>query len=696
MSKTARPACARGVQAQQRLLEELERAGAPLPESTLLARALAHGLARAALRRALRSLERSGRVLRNRAGHLLVAARLDVVTGRVLGHPDGHGWLESEESGARVYLPFAVMRRLMHGDRAAVRIEATDARGRPVGALVEVLERANQPIPGRLEAHKGLLLLRPAEPRIGREVLVPPRAAAGARPGEAVCVQLDFPPGEEAPALGRVVERLGRAGDPEVEIEVAVRRFGLPHVFPASALAAARRLAPVGEAELRGRRDLRALEFVTIDGETARDRDDAVCAHLEGDELRLWVAIADVSHYVRRRGALDAAARERATSVYFPRRVIPMLPERLSNDLCSLAPQADRLAVVCEMRLSRAGAIRDFAFYPALIRSRAALVYERVQAKLESGRAAPPLAALHACYRALAEARSARGAMDFASAECRFEFDARGAVARIVPVPRTEAHRLIEECMLAANVCAGELLLRHGQPALWRVHAVPDPARVAALRAFLAELGLELGGGEAPRPQDYARLLARVRERADRDLLETIVLRSLKQAHYSARNVGHFGLAFDAYVHFTSPIRRYPDLVVHRALRACRAGRRAEDEDWEALARHCSQAERRAEEASRDVEAWLKCEFMRRHVGEVFEGRVTGVAPFGAFVTLERYFVEGLVHVSSLGRDYFRHDPVRHQLVGERTGRRVRLADRLRVRLLAADAQARRLELAPA
>ncbi|MGH8707540.1 MAG: ribonuclease R, partial [Burkholderiales bacterium] len=436
--------------------------------------------------------------------------------------------------------------------------------------------------------------------------------------------------------------------------------------------------------------------FVTIDGETARDFDDAVYAQKEGKGFRLWVAIADVSHYVRDGEPLDQDARERGTSVYFPRRVLPMLPEKLSNGLCSLNPEVERLAMVCEMAITAAGAVARYEFYPALFRSQARLTYTEVWAKLSGGRAPGHLAVLYELFKTLHAARVQRGAIDFETLETKMEFDARGKIARIVAEPRNDAHRLIEECMLAANVCAGDFLSARGHPALYRVHDVPAEEKVRALREFLAELGLQLSGGEKPHPKDYAQLLERIKSRPDFALLQTILLRSLKQAVYTPENVGHFGLAFDAYVHFTSPIRRYPDLLTHRAIKAALAGRRYESVNWDELGRHCSETERRADDASRDVESWLKCHYMQDHVGEVFEGAVTGVTAFGLFVTLDEYFVDGLVHISELGRDYFEFDAARHMLLGSRTKKRYRLADRMKVKLMRVDLDSRKIDFVPA
>lgn len=678
----------------QHILGALNAARAPLTREELAARLHVPRHARRELERSLAELERAGDVVQNRAGSLLLARRIALVAGRVEGHPDGHGFLVPDEGGATIFLTPAEMRQLMHGDRAAVRVSGRDMRGRAIGEVVEVLERANRRIVGRLHSEHGVLFLVPEDRRIAHDILVPPAETGRAKAGQVVTVDLVGQPGPHAQPIGRVAEVLGHHADPGMEIEIAVRKFDLPHEFSRKALAQAR-LLPDEVTEFENRKDLRELHFVTIDGETAKDFDDAVYARREGKGWRLWVAIADVSHYVRPGDALDRDARERGTSVYFPRRVIPMLPEKLSNGLCSLNPNVERLARVCEMAITSEGEVARYELYAGVIRSRARLTYTEVWDRLSSGKAPENLRVLYELFHALFAERSRRGAIDFDTVETRMVFDARGKIERIVPEPRNDAHRIIEECMLAANVCAGNFLASHRQPALYRVHDVPAADKVAALRDFLAELGLQLPGGDIPRPKDYARLLERIRKRPDFGLLQTILLRSLKQAVYSPSNVGHFGLAFEAYVHFTSPIRRYPDLLVHRAIKAALSQKKYLEEDWEALGRHCSETERRADEASRDVENWLKCYYMRDHVGGTFSGSITGVVPFGLFVTLDDYFVDGLVHISELGRDYFQFDPARHMLLGERTGRRYRLADRMTVKLVRVDLDTRKIDLVP-
>ena len=696
-ARAERPPSAPSDAYAKEILAALNGAGAPLTPDELAERLEIRGRARRSFDEAVASLERSGAAVKNRAGSLLVATRLALLAGRIEGHRDGHGFLAPDDGGPQVFLPPAEMRQVLHGDRAAVRVTGRDARGRPSGEIVEVLERATRRIVGRLHAEHGVMFLVPADRRISQDILVPPKEAGRAKAGEVVSVELVAQPSKHAQPIGRVAEVLGRYADPGMEIEIALRKFDLPHEFSKRALAAARALPEeVREEDLADRRDLRELGFVTIDGESAKDFDDAVHAVRDGRGFRLWVAIADVSHYVRHGDPLDADARERGTSVYFPRRVIPMLPEKISNGLCSLNPEVDRLAMVCEMMITPKGVVARYEFYPAVIRSRARLTYTQVWEMLSSGGAPAHLQTLYEVYGRLAEERRRRGAIDFETLETRMVFDAHGKIEKIVPEARNDAHRLIEECMLAANVSAGNLLSERSHAVLYRVHDVPAPDKVSALRDFLAELGLQLPGGEVPRPGDYAQLLDRIRRRPDFTLLQTILLRSLKQAVYSPDNAGHFGLAFEAYVHFTSPIRRYPDLLVHRAIKACLKGRRYEGVDWDALGLHCSETERRADEASRDVENWLKCFYIKEHVGGVFTGAVTGVTSFGLFVTLDDYFVDGLVHISELGRDYFQFDAARHMLLGERSGQRFRLADRMKVKLVRVDLETRKIDFVPA
>ncbi|MBI1906222.1 MAG: ribonuclease R [Rhodocyclales bacterium] len=644
--------------------------------------------------RRLRAMERDGQVIRNRRGAFILPDKADLIRGRVAGHADGFGFLIRDDKQPDVFLGPKEMREVLHGDRVIARIVGTDRRGRPEGKIVEVLERANQRVVGRVLVEHGVLLVAPEDRRIAQDILIAPGGKRLAQ-GQVVTVELIEQPTKQAQPIGRVVELLGNYADPGMEIEIALRKHQLPFEFSPEARELTRKLPDkVRKKDKAGREDITSLPLVTIDGETARDFDDAVYCERQGRGFRLIVAIADVSHYVQAGSALDADALERGTSVYFPRRVIPMLPEKLSNGLCSLMPQVERLCMVCDMSISLTGAVKAYRFYPAVMFSHARLTYNQVAAALYEQDPAqraelqpllPHLENLDKLFRVLLKARAKRGAIDFETTETRMIFDDNGKIERIVPETRNDAHRLIEECMLAANVCASEFLQSREQKALYRVHEGPTPEKLEKLRLFLTEFGYGLGGGDEPRARDYAKLLEQIKARPDAQLLQTVMLRSLRQAVYSPDNVGHFGLAYEAYTHFTSPIRRYPDLLVHRAIKAALDGDKQGKEDWDAIGLHCSQTERRADDATRDVVAWLKCYFMQDKVGEEFEGSVSAVVPFGLFVALDDVFIEGLVHISDLGADYFHYDEARHELGGERTGMRYRLSDRVRVQVLRVD-----------
>ncbi len=644
--------------------------------------------------RRVRAMERDGQVLRNRRDALILPDKVDLIRGRVAGHADGFGFLIRDDKQPDVFLGPKEMREVLHGDRVIVRISGTDRRGRPEGKIVEILERANKRVVGRVLNEHGVLLVVPEDKRIAQDILVAP---GGERPeeGQVVTVELVEQPSKHAQPIGRIVEILGNYADSGMEIEIALRKHQMPFEFSPDALAETRRLpAKVRKKDWDGREDVTGLPLVTIDGETAKDFDDAVYCERQGRGYRLIVAIADVSHYVTPGSALDDDAQERGNSVYFPRRVIPMLPEKLSNGLCSLMPEVERLCMACDMSLSQTGVIKAYRFYPAVMFSHARLTYTQVAAALYDKDPAqrealapllPHLENLDKLFRVLLKARAKRGAIDFETTETRMIFDENGKIERIVPEVRNDAHRLIEECMLAANVCASEFLQSREQPALYRVHEGPTPEKLDKLRNFLGEFGLGLAGGDEPRAKDYGALLEQVKNRPDAQLLQTVMLRSLRQAVYSPDNVGHFGLAYEAYTHFTSPIRRYPDLLVHRAIKAALSGVRLPASDWDAIGLHCSQTERRADEATRDVVSWLKCYYMQDKVGEDFVGSVSAVVPFGLFVALDDIFIEGLVHISDLGSDYFHYDETRHELAGERTGVRYRLSDRVAVQLVRVD-----------
>ena len=686
------------------VLQELTEAGTPLAPAEVASRLRVNRKQQHRFDACIAALERDGKLLVNRKGELCIVAKLDLTTGTIQGHPDGFGFLVPDAGGDDLFLSPREMHKVLHGDRVTAKRIGFDRRGRPEGEIVDVLKRANRDVVGRIHEERGVWFVEAENRRINQDLMIPPDGRGNARPGQVVVVEIVEPPSEHREAVARVKEVLGSATDSGIEIEIALRKHALPFEWSAAAERQAQRLPKdVRPADRKGRTDLTHLPLVTIDGETARDFDDAVYCEPDGRGFRLIVAIADVSHYVRDGDALDADARERGTSVYFPRRVIPMLPEALSNELCSLKPDVDRLCMACDMRIDARGAITSYAFYPATMHSRARLTYTQVYQWLtEPGAAAseparsllPHLAQLYTLYKVLFAARERRGAIDFDTVELALEFDEHGKIVRIVPAPRNDAHKLIEECMLAANVCAADFLAKHEQPALYRIHDTPPTDKLAVLREFLGGSALTLTGGDEPSAMDYAALIDRIRDRPDFALLQTVLLRSLSQAQYSPDNVGHFGLAYDAYAHFTSPIRRYPDLLVHRAIKAVLAGKRytPSDSSWEAIGLHCSQTERRADDASRDVLQWLKCFYMQEKVGETFTGTISGVASFGIFVTLDGLDIDGLVHVTDLPRDYFHFDAVRHALIGERTGRVFQLAARVSVKVARVDLERAKID----
>ena len=687
------------------ILQIMEREARPLEgEEIALLLDISSG-EREMFQRRLAAMEREGQLMRNRKGAYLMPEKASLIAGRIQGHPDGYGFLVSDQGDEDIFLDQRQMARALHGDRALVRVTGTDRRGRKEGAIVEVTERANQKVIGRVYVEHGVSFVIPENRRIAQDILIPPVPEGGLKPapGQVVMVEVVEQPNKFSQPIGRITEVIGNYADPGMEIEIALRKHDLPFVFsPMAEVENSKIPSRVRKADLAGREDLRGLPLVTIDGETARDFDDAVYCEKQGRGWRLVVAIADVSHYVRPGMALDREARERGNSVYFPRRVIPMLPEKLSNGICSLNPEVDRLAMVCDVEISATGKLGNYRFYPAVFRSQARLTYEQVWSWL-SGAVRPDepahidlqphLANLYKLYQVLHKARGKRGAIDFETTETRMLFNAQGKIENIVPVVRNDAHRLIEECMLAANVCASDFLARHKHPCLYRIHDAPTEEKLDNLRAFLAEFGLDLGGGEEPTAKDYGKLLEQIKPRPDFALLQTVMLRSLQQAIYSPDNVGHFGLAYEHYTHFTSPIRRYPDLLVHRAIKAVLAGEKyLPDVSWENVGLQCSATERRADEATRDVENWLKCFYMKERISETFDGSISAVTSFGIFVALDAVYVEGLVHVSELGADYFQFDAVRHQMLGERTGQRFRLGDRVRVRLVRVDLENNKID----
>ncbi len=658
------------------------------------------------------------------------------VEGTVQGHRDGHGFVTRDDrSAAEIYLTPQEMRAVLHRDRVRVRIVRYDRRGRPEGHVLEILQRRKSPIIGRLLHESGIWLVAPEDKRYAQDILIPKNATANAQAGQVVAIELTEPPSMFSQPVGRVAEVLGEIDDPGMEIEIAVRKYEVPHRFSAETIAQAaalpERLRPL---DCKHRIDLSDVPLVTIDGEDARDFDDAVyCEPLARGAgrarktgWRLIVAIADVSHYVKPAEPLDQDAYERATSVYFPRRVIPMLPEKLSNGLCSLNPGEDRLAMVCDMVVSTLGDIEAYQFYPAIIHSQARFTYTEVAAILANTRGpeaarrtelAPHLVHLHEVYRALLKQRIQRGAIDFESVETQIVCDDNGRIEKIIPRTRNVAHRLIEEAMLAANVCSADFIAQAKHPALYRVHEGPTPEKKVTLQNYLKALGLGLSVSDDPTPREFQALAEATKDRPDALQIHAMLLRSMQQAIYTATNAGHFGLAYAAYTHFTSPIRRYPDLLVHRVIKAVLHGKRyhidsgsledlpkvrkggkapkahaQEAEHWEVAGVHCSANERRADEASRDVEAWLKCRFMRDRLGEEFNGTVTAATSFGLFVQLDALYVEGLLHITELGGEYYRFDEVRQELRGERTGVRYGVGARLRVQVSRVDLDGRKID----
>ncbi|MBW3516819.1 ribonuclease R [Shewanella sp. NKUCC01_JLK] len=669
-----------------------------------------------ALRRRLRAMERDGELVFTRGQSYGLPEKMDLIPGTVLGHREGFGFFKPDEGGDDLFISNRDMLMYFHGDKVLAQKAGTDRRGRREARLVRLIQPRSAAIVGRYHVDSGMAFVIADDKRITQEILVANEDRNGARQGDVVVVELTRRPGRFVKAAGKVTEVLGKQMAPGMEIEIALRNYDLPHTWSPVIEKKLRRIPDeVTDADKVGRVDLRHLPLVTIDGEDARDFDDAVYAEKKaGGGWRLWVAIADVSYYVRTDSALDTEARARGNSVYFPSQVIPMLPEKISNGLCSLNPHVDRLCMVAEMTVSAKGKLSGYKFYPAVMYSHARFTYTQVAAMLEGGPIAPEhealfphLQCLQSLYLALDEQRAERGAIAFETMETQFIFNEQRKIDKIVPRGRNQAHKIIEECMILANVSAAKFVKKHKGEVLYRVHEAPSEQKLANFKEFLAERGLSMPGGLEPTPSDYQNVMLQIADRPDAELIQVMLLRSMRQAIYTPDNEGHFGLALEEYAHFTSPIRRYPDLVLHRVIRYLLAKERGEaTEKWtqdggyhyqldelDKLGEECSTTERRADEATRDVSDWLKCEFMQDHVGDTFEAVIASVTSFGLFVRLNELFIDGLVHISSLGSDYYQFDPMRQRLIGEHTGQVYQVGDPATVKVAAVNLDDRQIDL---
>lgn len=694
------------------------------------------------LKRRLRAMENSGQLVFNKFKQYAIPEKNSLLTGTVLGHRDGFGFFSPDDSsvkgstsdkrGKDFYISSHEMQRVFHGDIVqAILVDRTDRKGRKEVKILDVIEPRKAPIVGRFYVDHHVCSIVPEDTKIKQEILIDPKAKLGARHGQMVVVNLVQRPTKRSHAIGEVIEVLGDHMAPGMEIEIALRAHDLPHEFSHTVQAEVAGIADeVEESAKLPRKDLRDLPLVTIDGEDARDFDDAVyCQKEQSGGWRLWVAIADVSYYVRHGTALDDEAISRGNSVYFPSQVIPMLPEKLSNGLCSLKPDVDRLCMVCEMTVSSTGELSSSKFYPAVMRSHARFTYSKVAAILDAkdskaneesetskegqvlreaySALVPDLENLKDMYLVLSDARNKRGAIAFETEESIFIFNEDKKIEKIVPLIRNDAHKIIEECMILANVATAQFIEKHNKPGLFRVHDKPSEDKYNNFVTYLAELGIPLPNREEPEPRDYCDILAKIAGRPDQELIQTMLLRSMRQAVYQSDNLGHFGLALESYSHFTSPIRRYPDLVVHRVIKAIllqdaqnqiknEANVGAYDyklEEVIELGEHCSMTERRADEATRDVSDWLKCEFMQDHVGDSFTGVISTVTNFGLFVRLHDLHIEGLVHITSLGRDYYHYDDVRMCLTGENSGVKYRVGDVVTVQVAAVNLDEKKIDL---
>jgi len=697
------------------ILQIIRTHNAPMTkEEVFIALGITDETQQEAMRRRLRAMENDGQLVFTKRKCYALPEKLDLLKGMVIGHREGFGFLQVEGKKDDFFIPNVQMQKVMHGDYVLAQPNGFDRKGRPEVRIVRVLEANKKQIVGRFFIEQGIGYVMPDDSRITRDILIPDNARLGARMGQVVVVELHPRTAPFFQPIGKITEVLGDNMAKGMEVEIAIRKHDIPHSFPSAVEKQLKKWAEdVPEEAKRGRVDLRDLPLVTIDGEDARDFDDAVFCQKQGKGWKLWVAIADVSYYVRPKSALDTEAYNRGNSVYFPNRVVPMLPEKLSNGLCSLNPQVDRLCMVCEMTISAKGKMTDYQFYEAVMNSHARLTYNKVAKILEKDTAlcqryaslVPHLQDLHDMYQALVKARRQRGAIEFETIESKFIFNALGRIERIEPVVRNDAHKIIEECMILANIASANFMEKHQEPALYRIHAVPSEEKLTAFRSFLAECGLSLSGGNKPTPTDYAQLLEQIKPRPDHELIQTMLLRSMSQAVYSADNIGHFGLALEEYAHFTSPIRRYPDLTLHRGIKYLLAKQKGSKrkttdtggyhyqlEEIDGFGAHCSSTERRADDATREVADWLKCEYMQDHVGEEFDGVISSVTGFGFFVRLNDLFIDGLVHISGLANDYYLFDMPKQRLIGENSGMIFRLGDAVKVRVEAVSLEQKQID----
>jgi ribonuclease R len=694
------------IPSRELILQVLEEFGRPMSRNQLINKLEIEDIRQESLGFRLRAMLRDGQIMQDRRSRYCLLQRINLHRGTVQGHPDGFGFFIPDDDGDDMMLSAKEMREVMHGDVVLAYQTGFDRRGRPEAKIHEVIEHVNASIVGRFFSEHGVSFVVPDSKRLTQDISIPADMTLDAENGQIVLVELVAYPSKRAQAVGKVIHILGEHMAPGMEIEVAILAHGIPAQWPDDVEEEMPKIPlHVDEKELAGRTDLRHLPFVTIDGEDAKDFDDAVyCYEKPKGGFQLFVAIADVSHYVPEGSAIDKEAARRGNSVYFPGKVVPMLPEALSNGICSLNPAVDRMCMVVEMAISSDGKISRTRFFRAVIHSQARLTYTQVNQWISENTVDvnyesiwQPLKTLYALYLVLYATRKARGAMDFDTTETKIEFDKNRKIQKIVPVIRNDAHRLIEECMLAANMATAKFLQKAKIPIVYRVHAAPEEDKIIALRKFLGEMGLQLGGGKKPHPKDFQRTLSSLGDRPEKHLIETVMLRSLKQAQYIESNDGHFGLAYSAYTHFTSPIRRYPDLLIHRAVGHLLDSESVEEftyseEDMNRLGKHCSSTERRADEATREVVAWLKCEYMQDKLGQVFRGRISAVTSFGIFVELDDIYVEGLVHVTSLKNDYYAFDAIKHRLVGERGGQVYRLGDKMVVSVARVDLDERKID----